>query len=327
MGMLIDGKWSEEDRIWSEGGYKRATSPFQGANDEPVVDRLRRTPERFLLIASDSCPWSHRARLVLAVKRMDALPVHLAHGARVEGYALAGGDHWKIPGTEREIRHLHELYAHGHPRHTGRSTVPVLWDVEAGMIVSNESADILLAFDRAFGDTTLAPPGLEAAMAETDAHIYDTLNNGVYKAGFARSQANFDAAAEGVFETLLWLERRLARTRFLHGDLLTLSDLRLFPTLVRFDPVYHFLFGCSRLRVRDLPHVWGYVRDLISDPGIRSTVDFPRMVEPAYLNDGRSASPILPSLPEIDWDAPHDRDAYGPARMAARDGGSAVFGS
>ncbi|MDG4647903.1 glutathione S-transferase C-terminal domain-containing protein [Roseibacterium sp. SDUM158017] len=327
MGMLIGGVWSEEDRIWSDGAYVRSESAFRGAMKRETITALRQEPDRFLLIASESCPWSHRTRLVLAVKDVDAVAVHLAHGPRVEGYSIAGGAPWTVPGTDRSIRHLHQLYSLGHPDHTGRATVPVLWDKVASRIVSNESSDIVVAFDQAFGETTLAPRGLERASRQTDDRIYNTLNNGVYKAGFAKSQEAFDVAAQGVFDTLAWLDQRLATSRFLHGNVLTLSDLRLFPTLVRFDLIYHFLFGCSRYRLRDLPSIWGYARDLFSHPGIRATVNFPPMIEAAYCNDGRTGHSLRPCLPEIDWDFPHDRDALGTPWIQRRDGELVPFGS
>jgi putative glutathione S-transferase len=225
-----------------------------------------------------------------------------------------------VPGSDRSIHHLHELYTLGHPGHTGRATVPVLWDKKAHRVVSNESSDIVLAFDRAFGDVTLSHPALKTTAEALDSRIYDALNNGVYRAGFARSQDAFDAAANDVFDMLTWLDWRLARSRFLHGSVLTLSDIRLFPTLVRFDLIYHFLFGLCRLRVRDLPHVWGYTRDLLAHPGIRTTVDIPQMVEAAYLNDSRTSTPVVPTLPGINWDEPSGRDVLGAACLATRDG-------
>jgi putative glutathione S-transferase len=320
MGMLINGTWCDEDRIWQDGAYRRAPSRFQGATTPDIVAALGETPERFCLIASDSCPWSHRVRLVLAIKGDDRLPVHLAHGPRLQGYAIAGGAPWRIPGTTETIHHLHQLYSHGDPCHTGRVTVPVLWDAQERRIVSNESADVVAALDAAIGDVTLAPPDLAEAMARLDGWLYDSLANGVYRAGFARSQAAFDAAARGVFDALDWLNGHLRRSRCLHGTILTLSDLRLLPTLVRFDLVYHFQFGCSRRRLRDLDALWAYARDLYAAPRVRRTVDFPTIVQASYHNDGGRTPPLVPALPDIPWDAPHDRDALGPLCVMTRRG-------
>ena len=327
MGMLVEGVWSEQEDIIRDGAFVRAPSSFDRPISPELVAAIANEPGRFVLIASMSCPWSQRALLVRAVKGLGALvPVHIAGGVRVEGYPVAAGEAWTPPGLDRAIVHLHQLYTAARPDFTGRVTVPLLWDAVRREIVSNDSAQIMRAFNdvtRAdLPEFTLMPAALTSEREELNAFIHEGLSNAVYRAGFAEAQAAYDAAVGQVFETLDSLDRRLADRRYLFGSALTETDLRLFPTLVRFDSVYAILFRCSLRRLTDYPNLWAYARDLHAWPEIASSVDMVAIREGAYLAD-RKTNPfgIIAIAPDADWASPHRRDALGAARLFGRDGG------
>lgn len=326
MGMVIDGQWSDEDRTIEEGAFKRAPSRFDLEIPREVVSGLRHESGRYHLIASMSCPWSQRAILARQLKGLVAdVPLHLAGGQRIEGYPANGGDPWRVPGTDRDIVHLHELYTLSLPDYTGRVTVPILWDSRTLRIVSNESARIMRAFDASPDpnslDYTLVPDALSAAIDRLNLELHDGLSNATYRAGFAESQAAYDLAVEDVFSTLDSLEARLATQRFLHGSVISESDWRLFPTLVRFDILYYLFSRCTLRRLVDYPHLWAYARDLFSWPGVADTVDFDAIRRAAYIDQPQS-NPfgILAIAPDIDWRAPHTRAQLGPVQVATRTG-------
>lgn len=327
MGMLVDGVWSDEDLVIEDGAYKRSASSLRNAGSAQVASSVIQSPGRFWLIASNSCPWSHRAVLLHGLKCLgDLVPVHFAFGDRVEGYAVNGGRSWAAPGSQKALRHLHQLYALHDEGYTGRASVPVLWDSAAQTIVSNESADILQLFDalpnQAGCDFTVRPGLLAAAIDKANAQVYHSLNNGVYQAGFARCQSAYEEAAVQVFEALDSLEERLASSRYYFGDILTETDLRLFPTLVRFDAVYHILFKCSLRRLLDYPNLWAYARDLYCWRNVAGSVDFETIRTASYLADNRDPYPLVALLPDADWSAPHDRGPLGDACLTAPDGGA-----
>jgi putative glutathione S-transferase len=327
MGMLIEGVWSEQDDVIRDGAFVRAPSAFDRPISQEIVAAIATEPGRFVLIASMSCPWSQRTMLVRAVKGLDALvPLHVAGGVRIEGYPAAAGKAWTPPGLDRPIVHLHELYTASRPGFTGRVTVPVLWDSLRREIVSNESAEIMRGFDAVaragHPDFTLRPATLAAEMEALNAFIHEGLSNAVYRAGFAEAQAPYDEAVRQVFETLDMLEHRLADRRFLFGSKLTETDLRLFPTLVRFDAIYAVLFRCSLRRLTDYPNLWAYARDLLAWPEIAATVDMAAIRQGAYLADRKTnIFGIVAVAPDADWTSPHGREALGAAGHFARDAG------
>ncbi len=321
MGMLIDGTWSAEDRTMEAGAYVRAASPLRSSSG------LGEDPGRYWLIASKSCPWSHRAVVLHALKGLaDLVPLHFAHGPRVEGYAANGGKPWKVPGAAKHVRHLHQLYSLHEAAYTGRATVPILWDSAAQKIVSNDSADILRLIDglenQRGRDFTVRPPSLAGAIDEANAHVYQGLNNAVYRAGFAQAQSAYEAAVREVFATLDRLEKRLRTSRYYFGAMLTETDLRLFPTLVRFDAVYHILFKCCLRRLVDYPNLWAYARDLYSWAGVAETVDLEGIRQASYVADTSDPHPIVAVQPDLDWTSPHGRELFGVACLIARDGES-----
>jgi putative glutathione S-transferase len=264
--------------------------------------------------------------IVRAVKGLERLvPLHVAGGPRVEGYALDAGRPWRVPGSDRELIHVHQLYALAEPRYTGRSTVPLLWDSQTLTIVSNESAKIMRALDAVDSPSgagfTLTPADRSSEIEDLNRGVAQGLSEAVYQAGFAQAQAPYDAAVSEVFARLDELEVRLTSNRYLLGGEITEADLRLFPTLVRFDAVYHVLHRCSRRKLVEYPHIWAYARDLFAWRGVASTVDFAQIRQGAYRNDvTNNPFGVVAIAPDQDWTAPHGRDALGPARVALRSG-------
>jgi putative glutathione S-transferase len=327
MGMVIEGRWRQEDRLFEAGAFIRASSVYGDDVAAAAIEAIGAEPGRFHLIASLSCPWSHRTTIVRGLKGLsEAVPLRIAGGPRIEGYAVNGGRPWRVPGTGASIVHLHELYALSDPHYTGRATVPVLWDSRAKRIVSNESAKIIRAFDavrrpRATLDFTLVPEKLRGEHDALNARVYRGLSDAVYRAGFAQRQPAYDEAVSQVFRTLDGLEARLSSHRYLFGATITEADWRLFPTLARFDAVYHVHFKCARQRLVDYPRLSAYARDLYAWRGVAETLDFAAIREGYYLND-RMINPfgIVPIAPEFDWTLPHGRAALGPAQVALRGG-------
>lgn len=311
MGMLIEGRWDDAaDQTMIEGRYVRAGSTFGGPVDASVTDAIAAGEGRHVLVASNSCPWSHRTTLVRAVMGLaDKLPLHIAGGPRVEGYGLFA-DGPLNDGLARPLRHLHQLYTTTDGNHTGRVTVPVLWDAVDQKIVSNDSAAIMRALGSVTGGTDIAlvPAELEAEIDELNDTIHHGLANAVYEAGKAQTQAAYDEAVARVFATLAMLESRLSERRYLFGNALTEADLRLFATLVRFDAVYATHFRCTRHRLTDYAHIWAYARDIYNLPGVAETVDFDAILYGYYANDGvHNPFGIVAERPAVDWSAPANR--------------------
>lgn len=322
MGLLVNGVWQvHEPERGKEGHFQRAETKFRnwvtpdGRPGPTGQDGFKAAPGRYHLYVSLACPWAHRTLIMRALKGLEGMiPVSVTHW-------LMGEQGWTfepapgvVPDTLHGSRYLHELYSRAEETYSGRCTVPVLWDQHTQTIVNNESADIIRMFNSAF-DQAGAKPGdyypqaLRAEIDAVNARVYDTLNNGVYKAGFATMQAAHEAAVTPLFETLDWLERRLGQTRFLFDETLTEADIRLFTTLVRFDAVYHGHFKCNVRRIVDYPHLWAYARDIFQLPGIAATVDFDHIKRHYYMSH-RSINPtgIVPLGPALDWEAAADRD-------------------
>lgn len=305
MGMLIDGIWeSDTDRFMQNGTFQREPSLLPDGLSDAVLARLQSNPEVFVLVASASCPWSHGAVLAAILKGFDGrLEMQWAGGERLEGYGLLPTG----PLAREGIRHIHTLYTATDPTYTGRATVPILWDREGARIVSNSSANLMDAFDRAGSGPQLCPDGQRHEIEVLIQRIFDGLANAVYRAGLAERQEAYDEAVNSVFDTLDWLEDRLSDSPFLFGDTISTADLRLFATLVRFDTVYATHFRCTRKRITDYPALWRFTRALFQRPGIRNSVDFDEIRFGYYVNDG-SHNPhgLIGQQPDIDWDMPLD---------------------
>jgi putative glutathione S-transferase len=229
-----------------------------------------------------------------------------------QGWTFSAGE-GVIPDPLFNSRFLHEIYARADAHYNGRASVPILWDQHTQTIVNNESSEIIRMFNSAF-DAVGAQPGdyyprdKRAEIDELNTRIYDTINNGVYKAGFATTQAAYEEAVEPLFETLDFLEERLSQSRFLCGDTLTEADIRLFTTLVRFDAVYNGHFKCNVQRIVDYKSLWAYTRDIYQIPGVAATVNFTH-IKRHYYQSHKQINPtgIVPVGPVIDFDAPADR--------------------
>jgi putative glutathione S-transferase len=249
-----------------------------------------------------------------ALKGLEQLiPVSITHWLMAEnGWTFSPGE-GVIPDPLFNSRYLHEIYTRAEAHYTGRVTVPVLWDQHTQTIVNNESAEIVRMFNSAF-DATGARPGdycpkdLREDIDALNARIYDTVNNGVYKAGFATSQSAYEEAVAPLFDTLDWLDDRLGQSRFLCDDRLTEADIRLFTTLVRFDSVYHGHFKCNIRRLSDYRNLWAYTRDVYQIPGIAATVNMVH-IKRHYYQSHRRINPtgIVPAGPLLDFDAPAER--------------------
>lgn len=306
MGMLIDGTWrGDVDRFMKDGSFRREPSALPRCSASELSEAIG-DGTNVVLVASQSCPWSHRTTLVRSIKWLKQIHVATAGGPRTEGYALTAED---ILGS---VRHIHQLYTLTDASHTGRATVPLLWDAYTRQIICNDSATIARAFDRLGQDYRLVPAPQAAEINSLNARIYDGLSNAVYRAGFATTQRAYRAAVDSVFDTLEWLEAHLRHSRCLLGAQVTEADLCLFATLVRFDAVYAPLFRCTRRRLVDYPSLWAYARDVYSWPGVART--FSQQVNlVGYFQNDTENNPhgIVPDAPEADWQEPNGREALG----------------
>jgi glutathionyl-hydroquinone reductase len=300
MGMLIDGRWQNDtDRFMQNGKFRREQSQMPTDNTSETLNRISQYPSKFVLIASSSCPWSHGAVLAHVLKGWaQHMPLQLAGGPRIEGYALQPTG----PLTGGIPHHLHQFYTRSVPDFTGRVTVPVLWDVEQDRIISNSSADIIRMLNHRPAGPDLIPEAIEPEIQPLIQTIFDGLSNAVYRAGLAERQDEYDAAVDTVFSTMDILEMRLSEDTFLFGSKITVADLRLFASLVRFDTVYATHFRCTRKRLVDYAALWRFTRQIYQMPGIRETVDFDEIRFGYYINDGsHNRFGIIGQQPEIDW--------------------------
>jgi len=265
-----------------------------------------------------ACPWAHRTLIFRKLKGLEKhISVSVVHPDMVE-------NGWEFrPDSEQHRDHLHgfrfmhQVYTKAAPEYSGRVTVPTLWDKKKGTIASNESAEIIRMFNSAFDglegvrtDLDFYPGALQEEIDTVNARIYDTVNNGVYKAGFATAQDKYEEAYNALFDSLDWLEERLSSQRYLVGGRLTEADWRLFTTLIRFDAVYYSHFKCNRQRISDFPALSAYVRDLYQVPGVAETVDINQIKRHYYVSQ-RTINPtqIVPVGPELDFDSPHGRES------------------
>ena len=319
MGKLVDGVWRDEwyDTKKSGGRFKRSDSAFRDWVTADGGSGFEAEPERYHLYVSLACPWAHRTLIFRKLKHLEEIiSVDVVHWHMAEnGWSFGNEDGDDAVTGDRVLGKdfLHQVYTAAKPDYTGRVTVPVLWDKRENTIVSNESAEIIRMLNTAFdawgdAESDFYPEALRAEIDAVNEPIYHRVNNGVYKAGFATSQAAYDQAFAELFETLDELEARLGRQRYLVGAQITEADWRLFTTLLRFDPVYHGHFKCNRQRLVDYPNLWAYTRELYQVPGVAETVNL-HHIKQHYYASHRSVNPtgIVPRGPEIDFAAPHGR--------------------
>jgi glutathionyl-hydroquinone reductase len=323
MGQLVDGIWHD---VWYDtkstgGAFQRKAAQFRNwvtADGLPGPSGragYKAESGRYHLYVSLACPWAHRTLIFRALKGLEPhVDVSVVHPDMLsDGWTFATD----FPGATGDrlfgLPFLREVYLRDTPDLTSRVTVPVLWDKETGTIVSNESSEIIRMFNSAFDGVTgnrdnYWPVALRDEIEAVNQRIYQTVNNGVYRAGFATTQSAYDPAVRALFDSLDWLEAHLGQNRYLMGGRLTEADWRLFPTLIRFDPVYHLHFKCNRRRIIDYPNLWGYTRELYQWPGVAATVHVDHFVRHYhYSHETINPNRIIPINPVLDYAAPHGR--------------------
>ncbi|MEM6385861.1 MAG: glutathione S-transferase family protein [Pseudomonadota bacterium] len=317
MGQLVDGVW--EDTWYNTkktgGKFVRSTSKFR--NWITPDGEFPAEPGRYHLYVSYACPWAHRTLIFREIKGLnDLISVSVVHPDMLsDGWTLAADYPGATGDTLYNLPFLRDIYTKADPKISGRVTVPILWDKKQETIVSNESSEIIRMLNSAFNEVTgntddYWPKNVQDEIETVNQRIYDTLNNGVYRSGFATTQEAYDEAVTQLFDTMDWLEDRLSSARYLMGDHITEADWRLAPTLFRFDLVYHLHFKCNRKRLIDYPNLWAYTRELYQWPGIAPTVNFDHIVRHYHFSH-ESINPhrIIPINPELDWHEPHGRGA------------------
>jgi putative glutathione S-transferase len=322
MGILVDGQWRDEDlpqETGKAGNFQRIDSVFR---DRITADGSSGFPAeagRYHLYVAYTCPWAHRTQIFLALKKLkSAISVAVAvPGLREEGWTFE--DNAKFPDCTPDrvngFHYLHQAYSASNPHYTGKVTVPTLWDKKTGRIVNNESSEIIRMLNSEFAGIgadshDYYPLALRAEIDRVNAQVYDNVNNGVYRCGFARSQAAYEEAYDALFATLDEIEARLSRQRYLVGNQITEADWRLFPTLVRFDVAYFSLFKCNRNRIADFPNLQNYMRELYAVPGVAETVK-PRYYVMGYYSITRvNPTGVIPKGTPVDFRQPHDRTRF-----------------
>lgn len=318
MGLLIDGKWSPEPAVIdATGRFIRPRTQFRRwIRTDPAAD-LHPQAARYHLYVSYACPWAHRTLIVRALKGLEGV-ISLAV---VDPFMGEQGWHFSdapgcVPDTVNGARYLLEVYVKANTHYTGRVTVPVLWDRQQETIVNNESREIMRMFDTVFSALAANPidfcpaPLTEEIDTTIDA-LYNAVNNGVYRAGFARTQEAHEEAIADLFEALDHWEQHLAQQRYLCGRTVTEADWCFFTTLLRFDMVYYTHFKCNLRRIVDYPNIWNYLKDLYQMPGVAATCNFEH-IKQHYFRSHVSLNPrgIVPVGPIIDFREPHDRDRF-----------------
>jgi putative glutathione S-transferase len=324
MGILVDGQWRDEEfaqETGHAGNFQRMDSIFRDRITADGASGFKAEAGRYHLYVAHGCPWAHRTLIYLALKKLKgAISVAIAiPGLATEGWTFEDNPAFPDCAADRVngFRFLHQAYTASEPHYTGKVTVPTLWDKKTRRIVNNESSEIIRMLNSEFAGigaepTDFYPKPLRAEIDGINEQTYANINNGVYRCGFARSQAAYEDAYDALFATLDEIEARLGRQRYLVGNQITEADWRLFPTLVRFDVAYFSLFKCNRNRIADYPNLLNYVRELYAVPGVAETVT-PRYYVMGYYSITRvNPTGIIPKGTPVDFRQPHDR-----ARFAA----------
>jgi putative glutathione S-transferase len=319
MGVLINGVWTDGElpqETGESGQFRRADSRFRDRITADGSSGFEAEPNRYHLYVAHGCPWAHRTLIYRAAKKLEAL-ISVAYaipGLKRNGWVFEDDPRYPdcLPDTVNRFHYLHEAYTATEPRYTGKVTVPTLWDKKTGRIVNNESSEIIRMLNSEFnaiaGDKTdFYPPALRTEIDDINERVYHHVNNGVYRCGFAKSQAAYEEAYDGLFATLDELEQRLSRQRYLIGNKITEADWRLFPTLARFDVAYFSIFKCNKKRIADYQNLSNYMLDLYQVPGIADTVR-PRYYVINYYSIAKlNPTMIIPKGTPIDLDRSHDR--------------------
>ena len=317
MGMLVDGKWTDDDGLsrGSGGKFDHLPTFFRSSIEAEGISRFNAEPDRYHLYVTKTCPWAHRAILFRHLKGLTGV-VGLQVGRHGEqGYRFdATGPH-KVPGTDAQITYLHELYSLAEPSYTGRVTVPSLWDSKEKTIVNNESSEIIRMLNGEFNAFAsnkydYYPEALRQEIDTINDLVYDSVNNGVYKAGFSSNQTAYNEAYDALFEAFEIIEERLSKQRYLCGSVITEADWRLFPTLYRFDSIYHYAFKCNKKHLYQYPNMWSYARALYQEPGVAEWCFLKEAKTGYWSNPKINPLGTIPEGPDLDFDQAHDRDRF-----------------
>jgi glutathionyl-hydroquinone reductase len=319
MGVLIEGAWRDEElhqEVGRSGEFRRADSRFRDRITADGSSGLKAEGGRYHLYVAHGCPWAHRTLIYRTLKKLDGL-ISVAYaipGIKQNGWTFEEDPRYPdcISDQVNGFHYLYEAHVASNPTYTGKVTVPTLWDKKERKIVNNESSEIIRMLNTEFNAITgdrsdFYPQALRAEIDAVNDRIYHNVNNGLYRAGFATSQAAYDEAYAGLFATLDWLEQRLSHQRYLVGGQITEADWRLFPTLVRFDVAYFSIFKCNKQRIADYPNLSNYMRELYQVPGVGDTVA-PRYYAINYYSIPK-ANPtlIIPKGTPVDLGQSHDR--------------------
>lgn len=322
MGYMVEGQYHLGDDVTKTlpgGEWERARSTVRnwitpdGSTGPSGEDGFKAEAGRYHIYGAWNCPWAHRTLLVRAVKGLEeSISISMARPNRTDqGWVYDSQGEFSDPLMG--VAAVHEVYSKDPTLYTGRLTVPVVWDKQRQRMVSNESADIVRMMNDGFSQLQpdspdLCPEPLRQQVDEWNALIYSSVNNGVYRAGFASTQEAYETAAIEVFDTLDRIDRHLHDNRYLCGDTLTEADLRLFPTLARFDVAYHYAFRCNLKKISDYENLWPYAREIYQMAGIAETVRFD-IYKRGYFSPSEKRNPlgIVPIGPIVDWSAPHQR--------------------
>jgi putative glutathione S-transferase len=299
----------------SDGRFVRSESVFRDRVTRDGASGFKAEVGRYYLVTAPSCPWAHRTVLMRKLKALeDAIPILQSDLPKGQGWAYSRGFDNLAPVDG--AFHVHQVYTAARPEFTGRATVPVLWDRKTRTIVNNESSEIIRMMNSEFDEfgnaaLDLYPATLRSTIDEINAFIYDAINDGVYRCGFAKTQSAYEQSFQKLFIALDRIEQRLGQQRYLVGERFTEADLRLFPTLVRFDAVYYSHFKCNLRRLADYHNLSNYTREIYQMPGVGETVDIPR-IKLGYYGGMRNLNPsgIIPLGPALDFFAPHDREQF-----------------
>jgi putative glutathione S-transferase len=328
MGLMVEGAWRDDwyDTRVSAGAFVRPETAFRNRVSADGSSGFPAAAGRYHLYVAFACPWAHRTLVVRALKGLeDALPMSAVDPDNVaQGWAFTGAGGTTLDRATG-CRFLHEVYKLARSDYTGRVTVPVLWDRETGTIVNNESSEIIRMLNSEFEDVARLhedyyPQPLRAEIDAVNRLVYENINNGVYRAGFATAQDKYDEAVSALFESLDWLENRLAARRWLCGNRFTEADVRLWTTLVRFDAVYYGHFKCNLRRLVDYPALWGYTRDVYALPGVAATVDMAQIKRHYYGSQVKvNPTRIVPLGPTPRFDRAARPGRSAPRRSRGRD--------
>lgn len=305
MGMLINGKWTEEDDKVKNGIYIRKPSIYKKPISKNILTDIVANPGRFILFASYSCAWSHRAMLAIVIKELEhTILIQMIGGKRIQGYPMNNNEPFTLPNTRQDVTYLHQLYTMSDAQYTGRVTVPVLWDSLTGKIICNESSMILRSLNTIGNKKVdLSPSKKIEEIHSWNDDIYENLSNAVYEVGFSTSSQKKESSILKIKNFLDKMENHLEDKRFILGDILTETDINLFTSLIRFDTCYYTIFKCSSKKLTSYKNLMTYTKRIYQIPNIAKTINFDLMYKMSVENDSKENQQVLPK-PDINFMTP-----------------------